>query len=69
MIKLFFLLMVLIPLTIGGLIIWAVLRWIGGPAPVQPVKEDTVPETVRTIAFIVLVILLFGVTSGLLGAA
>lgn len=69
MIKLFFFLLVLIPLTIGGLVIWGVLRWVGGPAPKAPVKEDTVPETVRTIAFIVLVILLFGVTSGLLGAA
>lgn len=69
MIKLFFFLIVLVPLAIGGLLIWALLRWIGGPAPVPPVKEDTVPETVRTIAFIVLVILLFGVTSGFLGAA
>lgn len=69
MIKMFFLLTVLVPLAIGGLAIWAVWRWIGGPAPIHPVKEDTVPETVRTIAFIVLVILLFGVTSGFLGAA
>jgi hypothetical protein len=68
-IKLLFLLLMLIPLAIGGLAIWALLRWVNGPAPVQPVKEDTVPETVRTIAFIVLVILLFGVTSGFLGAA
>lgn len=69
MIKLFFFVMVLVPLVVGGLLIWGLLRWIGGPAPAQSVKEDTVPETVRTIAFIVLVILLFGVTSGFLGAA
>jgi len=69
MIKLFFLLIVLVPLAIGGLAIWAILRWIGGPAPVEPVKEDNVPKIVQTIAFIVLVILLFGVTSGILGAA
>lgn len=68
MLKLVFLALALIPLVIGGLIIWALLRWLGGPTP-KPVKEDTVPETVRTVAFIVLVILLFGVTSGFLGAA
>ena len=68
MIKLLLLFFALIPLFIGGLAIWAILRWVKGPAP-MPIKEDTVPETVRTIAFIVLVILLFGVTSGFLGAA
>lgn len=69
MLKLIVFMIVLIPLVIGGLIIWGLLRWFGGPAPAQPTKEDTVPDTVRTIAFIVLVILLFGVTSGFLGAA
>lgn len=69
MIKLFVFLLLLVPLTIGALVIWVVLRWIGGPAPVDAMKEDTVPKTVQTIAFIVLLILLFGVTSGLLGAA
>ena len=69
MIKLFFLLIALVPLAIGGLAIWAILRWVGGPAPVDSVKEDNVPKIVQTIAFIVLVILLFGVTSGILGAA
>lgn len=68
MIKLLLLFVALIPLVIGGLVVLAILRWFKGPAP-KAIKEDTVPETVRTIAFIVLVILLFGVTSGFLGAA
>jgi hypothetical protein len=68
MIKLLLLFVALIPFAIGGLIILAILRWFKGPAP-KTLKENTVPETVRTIAFIVLVILLFGVTSGFLGAA
>ncbi len=68
MIKLLLLFVALIPFAIGGLIILAILRWFKGPAP-KTLTENTVPETVRTIAFIVLVILLFGVTSGFLGAA
>ena len=69
MIKAILLLIFLVPIILAVLAVWGVLRWIGGPPPVPPVKEDTVPDTVRTIAFIVLVILLFGVSSGLLGAA
>jgi len=30
-------------------------------------EGDTVPETVRTIAYLVLLVVMFGVTSGLLG--
>lgn len=53
-------------LVIGVVAIWGVLRWIGGPA--RAPSEDTLPETIRTIAFIVLIILMFGVTSGVMGA-
>jgi hypothetical protein len=67
--KLLFLLTVLFPFLLGGFVLWAVLRWFNGPIAKRKKKEDKVPETVRTIAFVVLVILLFGVTSGFLGAA
>jgi len=35
-------------LVIGVVAIWGVLRWIGGPA--RDPTEDTLPETIRTIA-------------------
>lgn len=53
-------------LAIGAMAVWALLRWIGGPA--RNPQEDTLPETIRTIAFIILIILMFGVTSGAMGA-
>ena len=67
MIRLILLFAVLMMLAIGALMVLGVLRWLNGPAPKQ--KEDTLPETFRTIAFIVLIVLMFGVTSGILGAA
>ncbi|MCK0120040.1 MAG: hypothetical protein ABJO29_04270 [Yoonia sp.] len=68
MIKLLLLFLLLLPAIMGGLVIWALLRWFNGAPPQKSIGE-TLPETIRTIAFIVLVILLFGVTSGFLGAA
>jgi len=53
-------------LAIGALAVWALLRWIAGPT--RDPQEDTLPETIRTIAFIILIILMFGVTSGAMGA-
>lgn len=68
MIKLLLLFLLLFPAILGGLVIWILLRWFNG-APPKRSMEDAVPDMVRTIAYVVLVILLFGVTSGFLGAA
>jgi len=67
MLRLILLAMFLLILAIGALALLGVLRWVSGPAS-KP-GEDTVPETFRTIAYLVLLVLMFGVTSGLLGAS
>lgn len=66
MLRLILLVMFLLVLALGALLALAVLRWISGPAP-SP-KEDTVPDTFRRVAHLVLIVLMFGVTSGALGA-
>lgn len=68
MIKLTILFLILFPVLLAGLVIWALLRWFHGTPPKKS-TGDTLPETFRTIAYVVLIILLFGVTSGFLGAA
>lgn len=68
MIKLLIFFLLLFPVLIGMLLIWALLRWFNGAPPKQSIG-DTLPDTIRRIAFVVLVILLFGVTSSFLGAA
>ncbi len=67
MLRLILLFFFLVVLAIGALFVLAAIRWVSGPAS-QP-KGDTVPETFRTIAYLVLIALMFGVSSGLLGAA
>ncbi len=37
--------------------------------PARPHKEDTMPATFQTIAYVVLIVLMFGVATGWLGAA
>ena len=66
MFRLILLVLFLSILAIGAFAVLGAMRWLGGPAD-RP-KGDTVPETVRTIAYLVLLALMFGVTSGLLGA-
>lgn len=66
MLRLILLFFFLLILAIGALFMLGLLRWLGGPAS-KP-GEVTVPETFRTIAFVVLLVLMFGVTSGVLGA-
>ena len=66
MLRLILLLMFLVILGMGAFAALAALRWISGPA--EKPKGDTVPDTFRTIAYLVLVVLMFGVTSGVLGA-
>lgn len=61
---LFFLFLLI--LAFGALALLGALRWMGGPSRKQ--EATTVPETVRTIAYLVLLALMFGVTSGVLGA-
>lgn len=39
------------------------------PAPVPRKKEDTMPATFQTIAYILLIVLMCGVATGWLGAA
>jgi len=65
MLRLILLALFLLILAAGALFVLGVLRWVGGPASKS--EGDTVPETVRTIAYLVLLVVMFGVTSGLLG--
>ncbi len=39
------------------------------PRPVSRKKEDTMPATFHTIAYVLLIVLMFGVATGWLGAA
>lgn len=67
MLRLILLFSFLVILAMGALFVVLALRWIAGPAK-RP-QEGPMPESFRTIAFLVLIVLMFGVTSGLLGAA
>ncbi len=40
-----------------------------GPRPALRKKEDTMPATFHTIAYVLLIVLMFGVATGWLGAA
>jgi len=59
----------LLLLALGALIILVILRAIGGPAPQPQHLEGGMPKSVKTIAYVALLILMFGVTSGILGAS
>ena len=66
MLRLILLGLFLVILAIGAIAVLAALRWVSGPAS-RP-EEGKMPESFRTIAYIVLIVLMFGVTSGALGA-
>ena len=40
-----------------------------GPRPVSRKKEDSMPATFHTIAYVLLIVLMFGVATGWMGAA
>lgn len=68
MIKIVLLGLVLIPSLIFVLAVWAVLRHFAPESAADTRKKSPMPMF-RKIAYIVLIILLFGVTSGALGMA
>lgn len=65
MIRLVLLFAFLLILAAGALFLLGLLRWVSGPA--SPKGVDTLPDTFRTIAYIILIVLMFGITSGFLG--
>lgn len=66
MLRLILLGLFLVVMAMGAIAVLAMLRWISGPAS-QP-EGGKMPESFRTIAYLVLLALMFGVTSGVLGA-
>ena len=57
---------VLLGLAIAVSSVMMMLRSFGPNRPAS--KEDTMPKTFSTIAYVLLIILMFGIASGLLGA-
>ncbi|MEL6573687.1 MAG: hypothetical protein AAFQ64_18690 [Pseudomonadota bacterium] len=66
MLRLILLGLFMVIMALGAFAVLAMLHWISGPAS-RP-EGGKMPESFRTIAFLVLLVLMFGVTSGVLGA-
>ena len=67
MLRMILLIVFLLIFAAAALLLLGVLRWVNGPAATR--SETTVADNFRTMAYLVLVVLMFGVTSGILGAA
>lgn len=69
MFRLIFFALLLSGIVIATAAILAALRAIGGPAPDDPTrKADPMPKTLQTAAYVLLIIVMFGVVTGWLGA-
>jgi cell division protein FtsX len=67
MLRLIFLMLFVTAFALAATALVAFVTQTGGRT--APRKEDTMPQTFRKIAYVLLVVLMFGVVTGWLGAA
>jgi hypothetical protein len=68
MLRLILFIMLLAAIALALASVMVAIRSFAPPAP-APARRDTMPETFRRIAYVLLIVLMFGVTAGWLGAA
>jgi len=69
MLRLLLVLLLLLILVLVALIVFGLARMVLGPTDPPPASEGKMPKAVQKIAYIALLILMFGITAGWIGGA